>query len=149
MKPSVGARVVAKKSEWVRDGDRPAWIVKCQVGGPKQFTHVEPKRAARHKNSFRQANCEKFALCSLMISLPPDSHQPHPKAQCDKWHRLREPARINRLFLEPQDQEQRRRQRAGGCLAEKRKCVEKQREHIIFPHPPGSLFKEPGPREQG
>src|SRR5205823_5506736 len=106
--------------------NRPTRIGKDEFGRPKQLPRVKPKRAAREENPLWQAHRKKSALRALMVTLPPDAEQPHANTQRDKRKHLREPPDIDRLFLEPQNQEQRCRQRARGALTKKCQRIEDQ-----------------------
>ena len=101
---------------------------------------------ARHQQAFEPAQRKKFSLRALMKSLPPHRQQSHAQTQRQKRNHLSQPPPVNRFGLQPQNQQQRRRQGAGRRFAEERQRVKPQRQPI--PKAPGSFPDPFQPAEQ-
>jgi hypothetical protein len=61
---------------------------------------------------------------------------------------LHQTAHRDRLFLQPKNQEQRSRERAGGCFRRERQQIENQRQAIQDPGAPGSFVNKRNPGKQ-
>src|SRR6266550_2514558 len=103
--------------------DVPFWINESQIGWPDECAQIKPNRATGDEDALNRTQSKKHPACTLMVAFPPDCQQAHADAEDKKRNDLAQTPLINRLFLQPKNQEQRRRQRTGCCLGRKRQHV--------------------------
>ena len=115
----------------IRRRNCPARITKRQLRRPKQFAQIKPERPAGNQRPLHRPNGENLPLRALMEAFPPDRHQTHADAQSHKRAHLRPLPPTNGHLLEPQHQQQRRRQCASRRLGAERQRVTNQCQPVI------------------
>src|SRR6266513_4078454 len=104
----------------MRRRDVPFWINESQSGWPDEFAEVKPDRATSDEEALNWTQGKKHPACALMVAFPPDCQQTHADAHDKKRNDLAQTPLVNRLFLQPENQKQRRRKSPGRCLG--RQC---------------------------
>ena len=87
-------------------------------------------------------------LGPLLMAFPPYGNQTHPNSKNHKWRHLGKSGEIDPLSLEPKKQDERRWNRAGGCLAREREHIKKQRQPVKPPASPLLFPDEPRPGDE-
>ena len=67
--PDVGERIVQL--------NRPLRINERQLGRPKQFAQIEPRRVSSNDQALQRSKRKHRPQGALMITFPPDRHQTH------------------------------------------------------------------------
>src|SRR5438046_6648314 len=101
--------------------DVPSWVNKCQFRWPDEFAQVKPNSPACDEDPLDWVQERKNRSAgSLVVTLPPDCQCAHGQAENNERHDLENSLPTDALILQPQNQKQRCRERASGCLGRKR-----------------------------
>src|SRR5713101_3519615 len=107
----------------MRRRDVPFWINESKIGWPDEFAEIKPDRTTRDEKALNRTQSKKHPAGTLMVAFPPDCQQTHADSHDKKRNDLAQTPLVNRLFLRPENQKQRRRQNTGRCLSRQRQRV--------------------------